>query len=401
MSACLALLCSCTTELKWSDDNSARPPLPAETAFNKSAGHGDHLYIKLRLENGREMLFAVDTGMSVTMLDKSLEPMLGKRLTTTNFTYKWIGKMDTGVYQAPKLYLGDTQLLTNDWICTEDLQSMSDGQPLMGILGMDCLRHYCLQLDFSADKMRFLDPDHLNGESPGKKFPLSIDTTLATTRASLFGLRETDYVVDTGETVDAALKPKLFQQVLREHTAYATGQIQATVGKSSVTVPDQEASFTAMAFNDETYGSFILDESADENLIGLRFMSRYLVTLNFPQRTMYLQRRSDDPFADEASFTYAEGCVLTMEAAKFSAYLKDQGQLPGWVNDEDGEAAWVPDWNGPELYPVTRTFEATKKGDVSKYHYTFGKASKDSKWRLQKAWHTDASGKILNEYPVP
>src|SRR5665213_2535033 len=73
----LLLLCSCTTQ------NSVRPNLPAETSFNKGAGHGDNLYMTLRLESGEELLFVVDTGSTVTYLDKSLEPKLGKRLNTT------------------------------------------------------------------------------------------------------------------------------------------------------------------------------------------------------------------------------------------------------------------------------------------------------------------------------
>ena len=33
-----------------------------------------------------------------------------------------------------------------------DLKNLSShtGHVIMGILGMDCLRHYCLQLDFSS-----------------------------------------------------------------------------------------------------------------------------------------------------------------------------------------------------------------------------------------------------------
>src|SRR5256885_637469 len=77
---CLMLLCSCATTPNWDADGSIRPPLPAETYFNKGAGRGDWLFLKLRLESGEEPLFALDTGMSVTILDKSLEPRLGKSL---------------------------------------------------------------------------------------------------------------------------------------------------------------------------------------------------------------------------------------------------------------------------------------------------------------------------------
>jgi hypothetical protein len=59
-----------------------------------------------------------------------------------------------GVYKAPKLYLGNTLLLTNPKIYTFNWQQFEPG--LKGVLGMDCLRHYCVQFDFAHDKILFL-----------------------------------------------------------------------------------------------------------------------------------------------------------------------------------------------------------------------------------------------------
>jgi hypothetical protein len=63
------------------------------------------------------------------------------------------------------------------------------------------------------------------------------------------------------------------------------------------------------------------------NVIGLRFLARHLVTLNFPKRTMYLKRTSPGPLVDEDA----------QQAAKFLKGLKQAGELPGWATDEQGE----------------------------------------------------------------
>ena len=42
----------------------------------------------------------------------------------------------------------------------------------MGILGIDVLEHYCIQLDFAAGKMRFLDDQHADKSAWGKAFPI-------------------------------------------------------------------------------------------------------------------------------------------------------------------------------------------------------------------------------------
>jgi hypothetical protein len=161
----LLFFCSCATTPP-RPDHSPKPALPADTSFNKGAGRGNPLFLTLRLESGEKLLFEVDTGSFLTILDKSLESRLGKRLSTAFFWYTYFGLSGAGwhgVYQAPALYLGTTRLVTSDRICTDDLRTKSWlGRPIMGILGMDCLKHYCLQLDFDASTVHFLDPDELN-----------------------------------------------------------------------------------------------------------------------------------------------------------------------------------------------------------------------------------------------
>src|SRR5882724_2365297 len=163
---CLMILSSCATAPIWFVDDSIRPPLPAETSLNKGAGRGDNLFVTLRLETGEELLFLVDTGSPCTFLDKSMHPKLGKRLGTQKV--RWLGgkgggKGRAGVYKAPKLYLNGTELVTAPRVLTLDLTPLPllPGRPVRGILGMDCLRHYCVRLDFEFGKMRFLEPDRL------------------------------------------------------------------------------------------------------------------------------------------------------------------------------------------------------------------------------------------------
>ena len=256
--------------------------------INKGAGDDDFLYVTLRLENGQKLLFFVDTGMPYTVLDKSLESKLGKRLGTSKGNYSWYGKATAGVYAAPRLYLGDTQLLMDDRILTDDLNKMSSsGEQVMGILGLDCLRHYCIQLDFDAGKMRFLDPDNLATNNLGKVFPINISYGEVLTYANFFGLTNAQLVVDTGCTVDAALEPKFVRQELQRQTAVATNEIKTAAG-----VPIRVVYFDKIVFDQKVYHHFILDDCPDNNLLGLRFMGRYLTTLNFPKQTMYLKRNA-------------------------------------------------------------------------------------------------------------
>jgi len=66
----------------WFPDDSIRPDRPAEAPINEGAGRGANLFVMLHLENGEALPLVVDTGAPFTVLDRSLEPKLGKRLGT-------------------------------------------------------------------------------------------------------------------------------------------------------------------------------------------------------------------------------------------------------------------------------------------------------------------------------
>lgn len=283
VSVSVMVLCS------YAAPNPVQSERPPETLINKGAGRGDLLLVTLRLESGKELLFTVDTGASATMLDSSLEPELGKRLGTK--TFRWIGgrKQKAGSYKAPKLYLGDAQLLTGDSILTADLSGQD--RRIKGILGIDCLRHYCIQLDFEAGKMRFLDPDGLRNDALGKAFPISFNsfTGHAIVHENLMNAKDVNSTIDTGCNLDGVLTTRLFQQ-------WTNGW------RNAATMSAGEAHFPNGMFGGQSYTNLYLAGGGGYNLIGLSFLARNLVTLNFPKRTMYVRRTSVGPLPNRGFF---------------------------------------------------------------------------------------------------
>ena len=130
-----------------------------EFSINQDAGcggwfGGGWLTVKLRLETGEEVVFSVDTGSPITVLDDSLKSKLGKQVGTMPVGFVDSKRRPAGVYAAPKLFLGNIQLFTtNDYVFCTPLKKKFK-KHFQGILGMDCLADYCIQLDFAAGKMR-------------------------------------------------------------------------------------------------------------------------------------------------------------------------------------------------------------------------------------------------------
>jgi hypothetical protein len=385
----LMLLCSCATE------KPTRSQLPADATLNKNAGRGGWIIVTLRLESGEELPFLLDTGAPWTLFDKSHEPKLGKRVATgTNWNFGTA--LEAGIYAAPKLYLGNTVLMmTGSNIGTEDCKKISAtaGRPIMGILGMDVLEHYCIQLDFAARRMRFLDDEQASKKGWGKPFALTnLGNGCFSISENLTGAKGPASMIDTGALYGGWLMPDLYQQWTNQAKLPADGEVRSPYG----------------VLAGERYPDIYLDRLDEKSLlkdetniswngIGLRFLSRHLVTLDFPKRTLYLKRTSIGPLVDKD--TIAAGKAAGKKALRFLESLKKQGQLPGWSKKEKYAHRRE---TFSFTYPDTVAFNhLQKKGDSSIYHYEVTRASTTSPWKLQKAWRADQNDHTVEDYHVP
>jgi hypothetical protein len=385
----LLLLCSCVT------GKPIRSRLPADVTLNKHAGRGGWLIVTLQLETGEKLPFMVDTGSPWTLIEESQEPKLGNRIGTETL-WNFGTKYESGTYAAAKLYLGSTRLMMNDTIIgTSYCRQLSTkvGRPVMGVLGMDCLEHYCIQLDFAAGKMRFLDDEQANKKGWGKPFSL---TDLGNRRfcvsENLAGAKGPGSQIDTGYGSDGWLMPDVFQQWTNQANLPADGEVRS---------PNA-------VLGGETYPDIYLDRLDEKSLvsdetniqyngIGLRFLARHLVTLDFPKRTLYLKRTSTFALIDKDAEPWAKAAGKS--AWRFLDSLKKKGQLPGWSKkDKYAAKKWTLLVRDPNSIAADRLL---KKGDSSIYHYEFTRASKTSPWKLQKAWRADQNDHTLEEYPVP
>jgi hypothetical protein len=222
--------------------------------------------ISLHLNSGGELSFILDTGAPLTLLDSSLEKGLGKQLGHEKIISMY-GQTPSHYYKEPELYWGDVRLHTGRRVLTMDLSQLSSemtqhthsSHKFMGILGMDCLWHYSIHLDFAARKIRFLDPSQLHREDLGKSFSLTPDSQGCPITVKEGGSR---CVIDTG-----------------------------SIGRSAT------------------------------NVMGLDFLSRYLVTFDFPERKMYLKPATISSAADQKLKTQpnkSRGCVKTPRLGKTS-----------------------------------------------------------------------------------
>ena len=287
----LMLLCSCATE------KSLRPVTPAIASMNTLAGRDDLLFIRVHLENDKDMIFAVDTGSPWTIFDSSLKPKLGKRIGFNWLHYGWASDTFVYKYKSPNLYIGTNLLQLGNSILTDDLKQKIPGRSVVGILGMDCLKNYCVQLDFEAKKIRFLDPENFSDDDLGKAFPLAYDWGDLTTGMDFCG-GKIWFGVDTGEYLDGTLKSSLLERVSKMQKPARVIERQSKSGASQ-----RNFYFSELVFGGTTYTNLVIHKNSDginANILGLRLMARNLVTFDFPKQTMYLKQTSVGPLAKKS-----------------------------------------------------------------------------------------------------
>jgi hypothetical protein len=325
--------------------------LPPETSFTEEAGRGGFLRIKVRLETGEELQTIVDTGARVSIFKSSWVPRLGKPAGTVILD-NGNTRLTNKAYAAPKLFLGDTRLLTGPVCFTRAKAEDQSDEDLL--LGLDVLRNYCFQLDFDARKIRFLDP-----QSPdtvcGEAFRLSFSKDGHLVAHEKF-LDVRNFHIDTGAPFDGVVAEAGFQRALRNH--HVVPCAHKLNGRQS-----QVACFPEAVFGRNRYSDlFIVQEpgwSYPPGIIGLNFLARHLVTFNLPKKKMYLKQTTHGEPLDVAGY-------LTEQARELLQTLQAKGELPGWTNIVPG-VRWALEGDASTNYPVSMTlkFETGASVDIT------------------------------------
>ena len=100
---------------------------------------------------------------------------------------------------------------------------------------------------------------------------------------NLAGMQGPHSLIDSGCNFDGWLMPKYFEQWTNQAEPSAAGVVRSPKG----------------ALGGEVYPDIYLHPiDVESDGIGIHFLSRHLVTLDFPKRTLYLQRQSVGPLSN-------------------------------------------------------------------------------------------------------
>jgi hypothetical protein len=107
-----------------------------------------------------------------------------------------------------------------------------------------------------------------------------------------------------------------------------------------------------------------------------------------------------------AKLENAPSSHLTYTGLKFLKSLKDQGQLPGVDASDHGQfRVEAGNFNSAETttisYPFSKTVTLTLTNRPEFiYNYSIVQISSNSEWQLQRAWKSDSTGKVIEDFSV-
>lgn len=248
--------------------------------------HGRPIIVPVTID-GKTLLFAVDTGSAISVFDTSLKPKLGEAKGRVTIRTS-LGQGPVDVFECPDAFVGTLSLKAIDQVTSLDLEAVrrASGKEIYGVLGSDFLKHFVVQVDFDGGTLRFFKEAGTQKELLGSPLPMAFNAENCPTITAIVGEQNVEqFVIDTGATY-MAIESSLFDRMV----------------KGEEIIPGSSSALATVAGNYRAKSGKLLQMSIDgfalkglrtdrdsKSSIGLRLLSRFLVTFDFPSGTLYLK----------------------------------------------------------------------------------------------------------------
>lgn len=310
----------CSSRFLAAGDETSRGYDHAETfAVNK---HGDVLIVPMQVGHWK-IPCVVDTGATHNFIDLKLQAIVGRTLGASSASTAG-GGIAVPYFAAPEAQLGSVKLNQSFVLAGLDLRPFREylGCDAQGILGMAAFHRHAVRIDFDEGRFDILTPGTKPQEDWGEPIPLvALDDGLSFHVMLSLGGIERAFLLDTGALM-IGIDEALADELLRRSEMQLVQEVRMlTAAGEGISNVYQQRQFTVGRFNHKD----VIVATGRHNKIGLDYLSRYRVVLDFPNRMMYL--------TPSARYTHAE--LINM--AGVSLRRADNRTLVDCV-DSDGPA---------------------------------------------------------------
>lgn len=234
--------------------------------------------------NGRHLHFLLDTGAAQTTIDLQFRTELGPAVGRSTMLTS-AGTTSCELFACPPAKVGGCDLQTIESIACVDLRVIryATGLEIYGILGIDFLKRYAVEIDFDRGEAIFWSaaPADWSDEAG---LPLTMQDGRPTIEA-VVGDRKMPFIVDTG-----ADKSHLIRDAF--DALAQSGELLLSGVSSGVTLGGSIQStigfVKSLAVATNRHAGLRLDRDDEVNGLGLQYLARYRLRFDFNRRLLYL-----------------------------------------------------------------------------------------------------------------
>jgi len=293
----ILLTYGCSDEPKETSTGPAEHKILAEFKIPKT---GDPILLPVKFID-KEYLFLFDAGCSHTVYDTTLRHALGKvKKIETALTLG--SPIKTEIFDAPDAFLGPLNLKDSNEVSCLDLKmpSLINGKAISGIIGMNFLKRHVIQMDFDQGTLSFLQP--VEGQHPdwGIELLLRYDKLgWPYVTSNIFDNFNVNFVIDTGSNSTGAFASDIFEKIISKNKLNTSDSLFAT---ASGVIRKRECRIDNLSIGPFEYKELIFSE-ANWSHLGLLFLSRHIVTFDFPNSRIYLKKGKQFEKEDETDMS--------------------------------------------------------------------------------------------------
>jgi hypothetical protein len=250
------------------------------------AKDGDFLLVPVTME-GKTYELAIDTGSTGTILDTGF----AARLTKLTKTVTMNSKTKHQLYVLPSIArVGKSALpLGREAVCA-DLGPIrvASGYDIRGVIGMDFLGQYVVRIDFDAGRLSLLRP---NGARRAGGLTLARDRMNRPTVTADFRTGAAyPFLIDTANVgpISVTVTRQIYDKLVGHEDDFMPGPSGTNIALEGAETC-RAGLVRRFRFGGFEHGNLALTDG-DFNSIGLYYLSRFVVTLDFPNGVMYLEK---------------------------------------------------------------------------------------------------------------
>jgi hypothetical protein len=302
--ALVFLLAGCAVAPEEVSDEFTDQRILAEFEFTEGE---DIILLRVKF-GGEEHLFIFDTGASWIMFDTSFEDTLGN--TRGSEMVNTHGKpIRVEFFDAPEMFLGSLNMQDSGQVGCMDLKgvNLALGKKISGVIGMSFLKKYVIQIDYNEGKLFFIEPKSDKGISSflqlqsganpdwGEKLKIKYNSGgIPHIRGNVLNGGKTYFTIDTGASIPKLLESKVFKNVIKHKEIQASGKPNENISGAT--------RIEKLTFGSLEYERLIFNEGK-RSLLGTPFLSRHIVTFDFPHNAIYLKKGKAFDRVDEIDMT--------------------------------------------------------------------------------------------------